>query len=406
MSGRSAAGGDGGDAAPKHTFLKKKPVIGGAGTPLLFPKDEAAFHSLDMPAPAAKARFEVKESLRLSKNQTSWNASVAVPSVPCERRAMTNFTFDPSTLRYNYRAERLPDAAPVERDVFDRITRFAPTVERFTRTEEMPAHPALSGKEWDVRTRASKADYDRALVAQTAVALEATARSRGRMLDSTGYTSPVRRQAEHMSQLRETRRQIAEVRVEEEAQKLAGRQVGSYTGGFHNSFCLMESQRARSAGRRVSSAAAGPSGGGAAAASAGLLGASGRSALASTGYSGAGSSRTAFGTGADGGASLGLTLGKPKRSLSTAAASKVLRRYTHTGTYAPVPAAFALRAEPVGPATDAPEREAGAEEVSGAAGAGPGSAVYVWSCCGSEGAQSRGCSLAVFHPDRPCFDSL
>lgn len=400
MAGPSAAASA--QSSSAHSFLKKRPVIGVSGTPLGFARDDRAFHALDTPAPAAKARHEVAEAMRLSRTGATWNTSTATGEKPCDRRAMTNFAFDPATQKFSFRAEVLPSALPVERDVFGRITGFATKSPRLARTQEMPTHPSLAAKgEWDVRTREGASDVSRSrdLAALTAASLDATTRRREALLAKSGsYIDPVSAEKRFMATLRAEREEAAAERAAAELAALEASGVQPHgAGGFHNTFCLKESAalkergaaRARSTGAGASRGASGGISRGrraaeaAAAASAsgswspldmsphpsppgsrggsrspsrggggGGTGASGQqhrraSASGFAAGSGASGSGAARSTAAIAGASAAAgSLARPLRSLSGSALarSRVYRKYKHTGTFGAIPAALSATA--------------------------------------------------------------
>lgn len=467
-SGSGIPGPSGTASAPatgKGGFLKKRPVIGVAGTPLGFARDDRAFHALDTPAPAAKARHEVAEAMRLSRSGATWNTSTATSEKPCDRRAMTNFAFDPATQKFSFRAEVLPSSLPVERDVFGRITGFASKSPRLARTQEMPTHPSLASKgEWDVRTRegASEVSRTRDLAAMTAASLEATTRKRDALLARSGsYVDPVSAEKRFMATLRAEREEAAAERVAAELAALEASGVQPHgAGGFHNTFCLKESaalkERAARARSTGAAAARGATGGisrgrraaeAAAAASAtgswspldmspqpsppGSRGGSrspsrsGQRRGSAAGYaSGGGASGAVRSAAAIAGAAAAAgSLARPLRSLSGSALarSRVYRKYKHTGTFGAIPAALSATlagdAASAGGSDAMPGSTAGGADAEGAAeseGARPahrlkgtaGAAAFAWSCCGSEDPESRGCAFVTVNPDRRIFEGL
>lgn len=358
------------EAPQKHAFLKKRPVIGAAGTQQTFPKGDLAFHSLDMPPDAAKARFQVQEMLRLARSEKSWNPSVYCKPAPCERMQRTNSAFDPtfSGLQYNFRAEKLTESLPVEKDVFGRILGYSQGAGKLNRTAEMPPHASVVAKqEWEVRTRElflGSRPMERRLETVTKAALEATTKRGRTMLASTGYTSPIKRESEYMEQLREERRKQADAYVQEQVEALEGTLAQPYRGGFHNSFALLESQKAR-------------------ARSAGLLGGATAASGSNSNNNNAGSSRAGSkertGSAAgDENAYRGASASAGGSTLRSSSTANLQKRYKHSGAFGPVAAAVAAL----------------------------GGSGQAWSCCGNEDQNGRGCVLVVTNKDARCFAGI
>ena len=214
--------------AAAAAFLRKKPAVGGAGAALTYLPDERAFHSRDMPRAAREAKVEVRKGLHDAARADAWHASVSIPTV-FDRTALSHFAFDRTEFAYNFRAEALPPATQVKRDVFGRIVGLAPRDGHFHRTAELPVHGALGGKvAWDAATTYTPGERAAGAAAlATAARTTATAKSRA-LLAGKPYKTPYEGEVEFMEELRRTRsllaagRAAAAVAADDASKKLGG----------------------------------------------------------------------------------------------------------------------------------------------------------------------------------------
>lgn len=186
--------------------LKATKKIGSATVKTAYNPDETAFDIVDMPMKARIARKEVRRSKRaniLGTEKPSWNQSTEQAGNPlCKRRNRVLQTHDRMQYKYNYRAEKLPVAAPIE--VTDVVRQqFRSTMRTVSRVADIPVHPELADKAtWNSSTQLTKTE--RAVINAK---LRATAKtnSRSKQADLKDYKDPVTLEREYLEKARTLR---------------------------------------------------------------------------------------------------------------------------------------------------------------------------------------------------------
>ncbi len=113
-----------GGEANKHDFLHAKQRVGSCRLPAAsYAPTERAFHAKDVPAAARAAHIDVTLHMR-ERDKTRWRSETSLGRLPVERRAAEILAFDQTEYNYNFRAEVLPSARPVERNKFGRMTKL------------------------------------------------------------------------------------------------------------------------------------------------------------------------------------------------------------------------------------------------------------------------------------------
>lgn len=140
-----------------------------------------------------------------------WNADVTVNKPLCVRQSAQLLDHDRSNHAYNYRAERLPSSAPVDRDAFGRIT--ACSLKQTARAAELEVHESLRSKPAWNDTTAFGGERERAGLT-AALDRRAQRRTAIRRAALGGYVGPVERERQRMRLLRAQRAAVATAALE------------------------------------------------------------------------------------------------------------------------------------------------------------------------------------------------
>lgn len=335
---RSASAGSGG-LGETRPFLHATHKVGGVETSMNYTLEERAFHRQDMPPWAREARKTVKGMISGARSGASgWDTTVSVPPPPKGRRGEIS-AFDPTEYVYNYRAEVLPKARPVERDVFGRIIRLVLDTP-LNRTIEMPVHPSLEGKQlWDLSTTIAPGELDKSRAVKDTAHFTATKRSTAAWLARSedrgrAHISCEQKEADRMTTLRAQRAAAAVVYSPQSLKAMQEHEL-AWDADFRNTAALREAIKPATAPVRDRPDP--------------------RSVEAAY-------DRTIAAT--------------TRRSKSTTLRDRSYQRYKHEGVY------------------QAPS--VGGGIVKGG----------MWSCCGAEGQEARGCVAMRVDPDRHRYDSF
>lgn len=190
----------------RPTPLRRTLRIGSATTPVNYGLDDQVFGAEDMPAPARAARRELRREKRaivLGANKQSWDTSTALANAPlCKRQSRVLQAHDRPQYKYNYRAEKLPEAAPIE--VTDVVRQqFRSTMRTTTRMAHVPTHPDLADKpRWDGSTQLLEKEHAER---ESKVNLAATRNTRRHVQELKDYKGPVALEKEFMQTRRKLR---------------------------------------------------------------------------------------------------------------------------------------------------------------------------------------------------------
>lgn len=123
-SSSSSSSFNNGIQSSSHSFLKKKYRVGTCHhSSINYDSSERAFHADDIPAKARQAKIDVTITMK-EQHKNRWNNQTSLNRPIMERRSTEIIAFDPTEYQYNYRAEVLPKARPIVRNVFGKITSF------------------------------------------------------------------------------------------------------------------------------------------------------------------------------------------------------------------------------------------------------------------------------------------
>lgn len=186
-------------------MLKAKVAIGGIRCRETYAPEDKAFHRSAIPESAAKARQQVKASVKkdiLGVTKPAWNGDMSLGKPICTRDSNQLKKYERFEYAFNYRAETLPEPAALEpTSPFGRS--FKTTLKTTKRMEEMPVHPALKEKSrWSTGTALTERERARMAEEERQSHLRHS-RAVGKSI--IGYKNPIKQEAEWVEKLRAER---------------------------------------------------------------------------------------------------------------------------------------------------------------------------------------------------------